>query len=312
MIAKIIRNEPDPRKANVAIHTGIVYSQLLGDGEAAMHSAIPGNPRKRPLHLAIMVPNEPHARPGMEPVKRKMPVVIYLAGGGFELYEHMGNLSNLSWLCDAGYVVVDVEYRKASESRWPGAAHDVKTAIRFLKTYAEHFDIDPDRIATLGCSAGGYLSAFTAMTGKTKEFDVGQYCDVDSSVAACVDYYGPIDFAKLDEDDTLGTFFLKHNDARSPESQFLGGPLPEIPELCARTNPINYITPDSPPTLILHGTADADVPQRQSERLYEALTAAGCEASLILHEGAGHGNDRAWENDEIHETVVAFLDKHLK
>lgn len=311
MISHLARTDPDPGRADISIHSGIVYSQLLADPAAPQCSAIPGNPRRRPLHLCMMVPDEPPAIPGRERVKRKMPAVVHLAGGGFELYEHMGSLGNLTWLCDAGYVVVDVEYRKASESRFPGAVDDVKTAIRFLKTYAEHFDIDPDRIAVLGYSAGGYLSAFTACTGDVQEFDVGEYPGVSSSVAAAVDFYGPIDFARLDDDDTIGSF-MKHSGARSPESQFLGAPLGEHPELCAKSNPITYIDGSEPPVLILHGTADGDVPLRQSERLYEALTAAGSDAELVVVDGAGHGtHDRSWGSDEIRAAVVAFLDQRL-
>lgn len=312
MLTHMTRREPDPGKANISLHSGIVYSQLLGDTDAAGCAAIPGNPRRRPLHLCIMVPNEPPAIPGRERVCRKLPVVVHLSGGGFELYEHMGSIPNLTWLCDAGYVVVDVEYRKSSESRFPGAVEDVKTAIRFLKTYAAHFDIDPDRIATLGYSAGGYLSAFTAITGEAEEFDVGEHQSEDSTVAAAVDFYGPIDFAKLDEDDTVGSF-MKHSSERSPESKFLGAPLPEIPEQCAKANPLSYVHANVPPMLILHGDRDGDVPMRQSERLYEALTAAGAEAELIIVDGAGHGtNDKSWNCDEIHNTVIAFLDRHLK
>ncbi len=311
MRKQIARTDPDPGRAHISLHSGIVYSQLLGDTAAPQCSAIPGNPRRRPLHLCMMVPNEPPAIPGRERVRRKMPVVVHLSGGGFELYEHMGTIPNLTWLCDAGYVVVDVEYRKSSESKFPGAVDDIKTAIRFLKTHAAHFDIDPDRIVTLGYSAGGYLSAFTAVSAAAPEFDVGEYPGVSSSVAAAVDFYGPIDFARLDEDDTIGSF-IKHSDGRSPESQFLGAPLAEIPDRCEQANPLRYIAAGMPPVLILHGTADGDVPMRQSERLYEALTAAGNDAELILVEGASHGtHDHCWDNDEIHAAVIDFLNRHL-
>ena len=65
--------------------------------------------------------------------------------------------------------------------------------------------------------------------------------------------------------------------------------------------------------LILHGDRDGDVPLRQSERLYEALTAAGAPAELIVVEGAGHGtHDGSWHSDEIRGAVVAFLNQHLK
>ena len=312
MITHLTRREPDPGRASITLHSGIVYSQLLGDTDAAACAAIPGNPRRRPLHLCIMVPNEPPAIPGKEKVCRRLPAVVHLSGGGFELYEHMGSVPNLTWLCDAGYAVVDVEYRKSSESRFPGAVEDVKTAIRFLKTFAAHFDIDPDHIATLGYSAGGYLSAFTAVTGEQEQFDTGEYQSEDSTVAAAVDFYGPIDFAKLDEDDTIGSF-MKHSGPRSPESNFLGAPLGDVPEMCEKANPITYIHKNVPPMLILHGDRDGDVPLRQSERLYEALTAAGAPAELIVVEGAGHGtHDGSWNSDEIRGAVIAFLNQHLK
>lgn len=300
---------------NVTMLSNIVYSQLLCDEEAPKCSAIPGNPRKRPLTLSMLRPEMPFARPGMKVEPKRFPCVIHLSGGGFELFERDQSMPALAWLAEAGYIVVDIEYRKSSESKWPGAVYDVKTAIRFLRKYAAHFCADPDKIALFGSSAGGYLSAFCAATNGMEQFDTGEHLDADSRVQAAIDRFGPIDFLRLDEDDEFKTFMFEHNDARSPESQFMGAALTEIPDKCARANPLTYIEANKdnlPDMLLMHGASDGDVPLKQSRRLHDALAAAGKEPELVVYEGVGHGQDRAWNSDIVRQEILGFLNKRLK
>lgn len=104
-----------------------------------------------------------------------------------------------------------------------------------------------------------------------------------------------------------------HNEANSPESQYLGRKLAEIPELVAASNPETYITADDPPFLIQHGTQDPLVPTEQSmafaAKLEKILGKEKC--SLVLLEGAGHGG-REFSTPENLERVFASLDQYLK
>ena len=97
---------------------------------------------------------------------------------------------------------------------------------------------------------------------------------------AVVDAYGPTDFLKMGPE---------HRSPKSFESRFLGAPIDTVPELVKRANPVEYATPGAPPFLILHGAEDTDVVCGQSVLLYEALAAAGNDATLCVIEGLGHG-----------------------
>ena len=124
---------------------------------------------------------------------------------------------------------------------------------------------------------------------------------------AVVDLYGPSDLPQMGE--VPG--FEDHHDPASPESLVLGGPVREMAGAARIANPITYISVDTPPFMILHGTADPVVPISQSELLYDALVAKGVEADFYRIEGAGHATVE-FNQQEIFDLIGEFLDKHLK
>ena len=87
----------------------------------------------------------------------------------------------------------------------------------------------------------------------------------------------------------------------------MGCPIQECKEKTATSNPINYVTPDDPPFLVVHGTADRTVPFPQGERFYEKLKEAGVDVTFIKMDGGGHGIG----GREITDRAKAFFDKHL-
>lgn len=273
------------------IRPNLVYSQLLGDPFAASEAVIPGCLREAPLTLTFMYPESAEVPTGLgwKPTPRRMPCIVNCEGGGWNIFQKDQNLANLTYLCDAGFAVAAVDFRRASESHFPSAIRDIKCAIRFLRTYAADFDIDPARFGVIGSSAGGHLAAFIGASGETRAFDSGGYLDQSSAVQAACDMFGPVDFLKMDEDPNHA-FFRDHCDPLSPESRFVGGPLKEVPEKVARANPANYVSANTPPMLILHGDKDGDVGYTQSLILYDALKSAGNDkAEMYRVIGHGHG-----------------------
>jgi len=128
-----------------------------------------------------------------------------------------------------------------------------------------------------------------------------------------VDWFGPIDFLKMDEQFAGTGCPTNHNDASSPESKLVGAPIQTVPELVAKTNPMNYITADDAPFFIEHGTADCNVPPAQSRNLADALSAVigADKVTYISLEGAGHGGAQ-FETAENLQLVINFLNKYLK
>lgn len=123
-----------------------------------------------------------------------------------------------------------------------------------------------------------------------------------SRVQAVVDWFGPTDVAKMGG---------MHDNADSPESRLLGGPVRENKDKAERANPIAYVSKDDPPFLIMHGDRDNMVPFNQSERLYDALKKVGVDATFKPVKRAGHGT-REFDTEESMKFVEDFFDEHLK
>ena len=230
-----------------------------------------------------------------------LPVVVWVYGGAFRGgSKNDGQTGTATWLVPRGYAVAAFNYRLSQDAKFPAQIEDCKAAVRWVRANATTYQLDPNRIAAWGASAGGHLSAMLGTSSSTKD---------SSRVQAVVDFYGPTDFLKMDGAAIPGG--QKHDPPDSPESQLVGGPIQENKDKVARANPITYVSADAPPFLILHGERDPLVPVNQSELLFEALKAAGANVTFHKIAGAGHGGPQ-FGTPMICAMVLAFLDLHLK
>jgi acetyl esterase/lipase len=177
---------------------------------------------------------------------------------------------------------------------------DVKTAVRWVRNVAFDFGLDPHHIGLWGSSAGAHLAACAALSGE-EEFLSEDYPELSSAVQAVVDGYGPVNLGKIDEDRSAVTSIgsdaesllvggvLPAGDPDSFESRLIGAPVSTSPRKVMLADPVHYMRSGSPPFLILHGEADTLIPSSQSRYLFEALCAAGNDASLVLFQNLKHG-----------------------
>ncbi|MEH7098297.1 alpha/beta hydrolase [Neobacillus vireti] len=228
-----------------------------------------------------------------------VPVIIWLHGGGWRIGDRKLGPNLSVRFAECGFAMASIEYRLSSEATFPAQIHDVKAAIRWLRSAANEYGLDSGNIGLWGSSAGGHLAALAGTTGfgslEGLELETQGF---SSEVQAVVDGYGPIDFLQLDVDSEVTpsddpesnrlNSVQRHTDPDSPESRLLGAPILTVPELVRNANPITYIDNKVPPFLILHGVNDTAVPVHQSELLYRALIENGNEAELCLIEGLGH------------------------
>lgn len=199
-------------------------------------------------------------------------------------------------LLSEGFAVVNINHRASTDAIWPAQIQDVKAAIRYIRANAETFSLDNSFIGITGFSSGGHLSAMAGVSSHLKtdiingldidlEGNLGEFTETSSHVDAVVDWFGPSNFLTMDE--CAGEPF--HDNAKSPESTLVGGPLQENKDKVALANPISYITKNDPPFLIFHGNKDPMVPMCQSEQLFEMLQKEGVQSEFIIVEGGGHG-----------------------
>jgi acetyl esterase/lipase len=248
------------------------------------------------------------------------PVILSIHGGAFMGCDKsdMQVLPMLEGL-HRGYAVVAVNYRLSWEATFPALVQDVKAAVRWLRANADWFNLDGQRIAAWGGSAGGYLATMLGVSAGIPELEDLSLGNADQPchVQAVVDWYGPTNFLKMDEQLTASGLMpmpgTEHSSENSPESWLLGGKITEIPDLVRSANPEGYVRENAAPFLIQHGTVDPVVPFQQSTGLAESLRRVCGEdrVTLELFEGFEHG-DRRFESPVNVKRVLDFLDQQLK
>ncbi len=261
--------------------------------------------------LDIYLPNE-----GTGP----FPVIVQIHGGAFKSGDKAsGELTPALSGMERGYAVVAVNYRLSAEAQFPAQINDIKAAIRYIRANAAQYNLDPDRLATWGGSAGGSLSALAGTSG-----DVAALADdslgnagVSDRVQACVDWFGPIVFSEMDAQFAeLGiTPVGVTSDANSPESQYLGQTVgtDTAVELLKQASAQSHISADDPPFFIQHGTADRNIPITQSINFAAELNAVlgTGKVTFTQLEGAGHGTSEFMTAANI-ATILDFLDSVMK
>ncbi|HKP87984.1 MAG TPA: alpha/beta hydrolase [Blastocatellia bacterium] len=241
------------------------------------------------------------------------PVIVWIHGGGWTSGDKELSAAGAQLRQTArGYAVASINYRLSHEAKFPAQIEDCKAAVRWLRANASEHKLDPDRIAAWGSSAGGHLAALLGVSAGADGLEGdGGNLEYSSRVLAVVDWFGPVDLLKMNAD-SLGfpCNLIDHNSPLSPESLLIGCAIQTCAEKAARANPITYASADDAAFLIMHGTDDCLVGPTQSQRLQNALRAAGVEASLKFIEGAGHGGSE-FERAENRNLLDEFLDKHL-
>jgi acetyl esterase/lipase/cytochrome b561 len=246
------------------------------------------------------------------------PVVLSIHGGAFKGGDKSdGQVTPMLEGLKRGYAVVSINYRLSGEAIWPAQIVDCKAAVRWIRANAKQYKLNPDKIAAWGGSAGGHLSAMIGTSGNVRELeDLSQgNSDQSSRVQAVVDWFGPTNFLKMDDDAKESKVVNPqiHSIPDSPESELIGKNLTDAPELVKMANPETYITKDDPPFFIQHGSVDPLVPFPQSVRLAEKLgeVIGKDNVTIELIAGSGHGGP-AFSTPENLNKVFAFLDKILK
>ena len=196
--------------------------------------------------------------------------IILLHGGG---WQH-GDKSMMSLfgpeLAKHGFVAFAPEYRLLGESPWPAQIEDVKSAIRWVRANAAEWNVDPDKIAVEGFSAGGHLALMAGGTPDDREYKGDDNIDVSDAVSAVVAFFPPDEFTVGEQlPGVIG-------------AQFLLGDNPSE-EQARRISPIHLISKNFPPSFLLHGTADKMVPHANSMRLYLELERNGVPVEMHLY-----------------------------
>ena len=228
------------RTPRIDILSGIYYAQVKS--LRAMH----------PLRMTLFIPR----------TTAKKPAVIYFPGGGFTSSDYEKFAEMRFALARAGFVVVAAEYR-VIPNRFPAPVEDAKAAVRWVRAHADEYGVDPNRIAVVGDSAGGYITQMLGATNDETGWDKGDFTHVSSAVQAVVSLYGISDLLSIGEgfDETIQAI---HKSPAVTESLLVNGPafktlpapLCETPEAAHHASALYHVNGNEPPFLLMHGTDD--------------------------------------------------------
>ena len=245
-------------------------------------------------------------------------VIAVVSGGWFSDHGGVNPGSYLPFL-KRGYTVIAVVHGSQPKFTIPEVLTDMHRAVRFIRSRAEEFHIDPKRIGITGGSAGGHLSLMIGTSGTDGDPNAKDPIDRQSSrVQAVGCFYPPTDFLNWGEPgiNALGKgplgwlpspFDFREFDGTA--KKFISVTDEEkLLKIGREISPITHVSADDPPTLIIHGDADKVVPIQQAQIMVEKLKSVNVPNELINRPGQGHG----WptlQNDV--ELFADWFDKHL-
>lgn len=299
------------RQLSDAEAQAVTVAKVLGDwnpnaAPKAEVAPVRRNPYEHPLLKGRVKTDIEYAQAGGESLKldafvpegkEPFPAVIFVHGGGWSVGNRTdGNDPLFAPVAQRGIAWFTISYRLAPKHNYPAPIEDVHAAIRWVKAHAAEYNIDPQRLALVGESAGGQIVAQAAVLAKD-----------DTQVAAVVPFYAPVDFiADMERRGGLSTsmrglFGRKEAKADAATMQLL-----------KEASPINHIKPGLPPFLLVHGTGDMSVLYAWSPQFQAKLKAAGVPCDLITIPDGAHGMAR-WESfaPEYKEQVADWLARQL-
>lgn len=232
--------------------------------------------------------------------------LIYIHGGAWRYgRRNINKFPYFRRLANQGHLIMDIDYSLTDQTSIQEMVTDAKRAILWLKKHADEYSIDPDRIVLAGQSAGAHLALLAAYTPNHPAFQPAEL-QGDTSVRAVVSYYGPSDMRMLRNDvfkrfghiidnrftseirNEMQKYHLQGTSLANGISGLMGGKPDEVPEIYDLLSPITHAGPDSPPTLLLHGSDDFLVDPRQSLLLHQKLQEMGAISIFLLYDGCDH------------------------
>jgi acetyl esterase/lipase len=237
------------------------------------------------------------------------PAMVSVHGGAWEGKEWLQNEQSHITLAEGGLVVMAIQFRTSMDAPHPAAQQDISYAIRWLKAHASEFNASSDRIGGAGWSSGGHQIMLAGMKPHAYEdIPLAEAPDMHSSLAYVIMGWPVIDpLARYRLAQEKGNVELqgRHNRYFGDEA---GMEAASPPAMIARGERV-----DTPPALLLQGSADEGLPKGMAERFVELYSERGAIIELGKYPGEPHGfmrNDN--ENTRAaFRLAKSFIARHL-
>lgn len=215
--------------------------------------------------------------------------VLWIVSGGWFSNHNDINPELAKYFNSRGITLFEVVHGSRPRFFLPEIIQDINRAVRFVRTHAADWNVDPNRLGISGGSAGGHLSLMIGAYGGPGDPNAKDPVDrASSEVEAVACFFPPTDFLnygkegenamKLDKFKAYWHVLGVTDQTTEAERIKIGHDV----------SPIYGNLSKMPPTLIIHGDADTLVPLQQSERFMDALEKNKIPHKLIIHKGGGH------------------------
>jgi len=266
------------------------WEQGLKDRYQAHIDVVYGRPDTGDVRLDVYVPKD---------AREPRPALIWIHGGGWGRLSKDSVSGQVIPFLEAGWVVVNVDYRLTARAPAPAAVIDCRCALHWVVEHAVRFKVDTGAIVVSGTSAGGHLALMTGMLPGDSPYGRSCAAGREARVAAIVNFYGVTDVTDL----------LDSANKRGYAVKWLGE-TPDREEIARSVSPLTYVRGDLPPIFTAHGDADPTVPYQHAVRLHKALDGVGAPNELYTVPGGKHGKFGREANAGVLRAVASFLRKH--
>src|SRR5262245_31901100 len=196
------------------------------------------------------------------------PTLLQVHGGGWVLgSKNEQGIPLMLHLAARGWVCVSADYRLSPRATFPDPLIDLKHALRWIREEGPAYGVDPDFVVVTGGSAGGHLAALVALTANEPAYQPG-FERVDTSVRACVAFYGVYDFTDRHQ------LWPHPGLARLLQRRVMKAALDEAREAYELASPMSRVGADAPPFFVIHGDHDTMVPVEEARRFVALLREA--------------------------------------
>lgn len=231
-------------------------------------------------------------------------VIFMVSGGWVSTYNPPQQAAErFKDLLDKGFTVIPVRHGSSPKYYIPEIVADVRRAVRFIRYNAKQWGVDPNRLGVFGGSAGGHLSLVLGTASDNGDPNAKEeFMKVSDRVASVVAYFPPVDLRPI----TRGVNPPAPKDGKPERFPALNFEKEKAPDY----SPIMHVSPDDPPTLLIHGDKDDLVPISNSKIIYEAFQKNNVKTDFITIPGAGHGF-RGEDAKRASAAMVAWFEETL-
>jgi acetyl esterase/lipase len=246
------------------------------------------------------------------PAKQNGIALVFMVSGGWVSNHNSINSEFAKQCTDRGFTVFQVVHGAQPRYKVPEIVKQVQRAVRFVRSHASEYGVNPNKLAISGGSAGGHLSLMIASLASPGNPGGPDPVERESAAVNSVGvFYPPTDFMNYGKDGffafdnpllmaTYGRAFLDDPKTAAKDKML---------EVGKSMSPLTFMTKAMPPTFLVHGDADLLVPIQQSEITIKKLKELGVKNELVRVPGKGHG----WEGMEVQVNLILdWFEKTLK